>query len=975
MFNNSNILHESALNNNNNIDELHLDNEKTVSKTKYNKISFNEYISSKKCEYKDKNFTHIWWGSNNKFTFKIEKDEYENFLKIYSEECKEKFGNIHVLEKPKDIGPLYLDFDLKQINHDRQINSDDIVQIVSIINNILMKNFQIKNKDLIQSYILMKKEPFFNHDKYNYSDGLHIHYPNIILSVENRFLVYDESRKEIIRQNIFSEIYRSLCTVEQYKDKISNDNTSFSDDNSTLNSEEQNINEYIYEKLSEKEKEKINDEIFDKSVIKTNCWFLYGSGKKINKQMNIYEIKYIFDYNIDELEVIPNLHNLIKILSIRNKDKEILLKDNKDSNKKIFNIKEKYLKKISYERVDIMNKYFKKDETVQDNIENNINTKITKLVSNSVNQNNDNIQLAKKLIKLLNPKRATPYSDWIIVGWALYNVSPTLLPEFIQFSKLDSKKFNQKSCEKVWYDCTNYIGDRGYTIASLYRWAKEDNINGYLELIRTQINKLLEEGDIKSDFDVACILKEMYKYDYVCSSINKGIWWEFSNHRWNRIESAYTLSHKMSTEVAKEFAKLASASTLQATTEIGQKSDLLIKKSKDIISLIQNLKKKTFKDKIISESSMLFYEKDFESRLDQNINIIGFTNGVYDLKNEIFRKGCPEDLISKTVGYDYIKYDENDNTIKDIIKFIESIQPDKDMRDYLMCYCASFLEASNKDQKFMIWTGTGMNGKGTLIDLLDNSFGDYFGTLPPTVLTQKRGSSSAATPELADKFGKRLITLQEPEGDDKINVGFMKNITGQDKMEARPLYGEPFSFTPLFKLLLACNKKPNIPSDDGGTWRRIRVIDFFVKFTNNPKNKNERKSDPDLREKLKLWNQGFIWLLINKYYPIYKKNNGLDTIEPERVKISTNKYKQDSNIYIEFCNEILDFDSKQTLPKNMVWSMFKEWFSNSYNSTKAPPQKDLIEYFDNNNFKIEKGINGMIHGIKLKEIIVDSHID
>ena len=140
-------------------------------------------------------------------------------------------------------------------------------------------------------------------------------------------------------------------------------------------------------------------------------------------------------------------------------------------------------------------------------------------------------------------------------------------------------------------------------------------------------------------------------------------------------------------------------------------------------------------------------------------------------------------------------------------------------------------------------------------------------------------------------------------------------------------------------------------------------------------NKNEKKSDPDLREKLKLWNQGFIWLLINKYYPIYKKNNGLDTIEPERVKISTNKYKQDSNIYVEFCNEILDFDCKQSLPKNMVWSMFKEWFSNSYNSTKAPPQKDLIEYFDNNNFKIEKGINGMIHGIKLKEIIVDSHID
>ena len=155
-----------------------------------------------------------------------------------------------------------------------------------------------------------------------------------------------------------------------------------------------------------------------------------------------------------------------------------------------------------------------------------------------------------------------------------------------------------------------------------------------------------------------------------------------------------------------------------------------------------------------------------------------------------------------------------------------------------MAYCASFLEGSNKDQKFMIWTGNGMNGKGTLIDLLDNTFNGnsdgYFGTLPPTILTQKRGSSSAATPELADKFGKRVITLQEPEGDDKIHVGFMKNITGQDKIEARPLYGDPFQYTPQFKLLVACNHLPNIPSDDGGTWRRIRVIDFGIKFTSNP---------------------------------------------------------------------------------------------------------------------------------------------
>ena len=261
--------------------------------------------------------------------------------------------------------------------------------------------------------------------------------------------------------------------------------------------------------------------------------------------------------------------------------------------------------------------------------------------------------------------------------------------------------------------------------------------------------------------------------------------------------------------------------------------------------------------------------------------------------------------------------------------------------------------------------------KGTLIDLLDNTFnGDsdgYFGTLPPTVLTQKRGSSSSATPELADKFGKRVITLQEPEGDDKIHVGFMKNITGQDKIEARPLYGDPFQYTPQFKLLLACNHLPNIPSDDGGTWRRIRVIDFFIKFTSNPQNKNERKSDPKLREKIKNWNQGFMWLLINVYYKMYVDNEGLENLEPERVRLATNKYKADSNVFMEFFNEGLERDAESTILVNDVYEMFKSWYTNSYSDKKPLPRKKLIEYFESNGYDLicNKGI--FVKGLKSKD--------
>ena len=130
---------------------------------------------------------------------------------------------------------------------------------------------------------------------------------------------------------------------------------------------------------------------------------------------------------------------------------------------------------------------------------------------------------------------------------------------------------------------------------------------------KKKLNKTLDGRDLRTDFDVAHIVHEYYKYDYVCSGIDKRVWWEFVKNKWERMESAYSLSIRLSTDLALEFAQLNADIVKMAVMEQGQAADILHKKSKTINDLIFNLKKSAFKDRIIKEAAGLYIQKDFEN--------------------------------------------------------------------------------------------------------------------------------------------------------------------------------------------------------------------------------------------------------------------------------------------------------------------------------------------------------------------------
>ena len=187
----------------------------------------------------------------------------------------------------------------------------------------------------------------------------------------------------------------------------------------------------------------------------------------------------------------------------------------------------------------------------------------------------------------------------------------------------------------------------------------------------------------------------------------------------------------------------------------------------------------------------MFYNDEIEELLDTRVNLIGFENGVYDLENELFREGIPDDYITFSTGINYEEFEYDDEAIIQINTFLQQILQKKDQREYVLTFLASCLDGRIIDEKFPIWTGTGGNGKSKLLELYCKSFGDYTDVLPISIITQKRARSEACDPNLVQAKGKRFCYFQEPDDGDKINVGLMKELTGGDKVKARGLYSKP----------------------------------------------------------------------------------------------------------------------------------------------------------------------------------------
>lgn len=224
--------------------------------------------------------------------------------------------------------------------------------------------------------------------------------------------------------------------------------------------------------------------------------------------------------------------------------------------------------------------------------------------------------------------------------------------------------------------------------------------------------------------------------------------------------------------------------------------------------------------------------------------------------------------------------------------------------------------------------GTGGNGKSVFLEAITDTLGDYATTAPNAFLMAS--GQGKHTTEIARLSGARMIVCSEVNEHDKFDEAKVKNLTGGDKLTARFLFQNDFTFTPTHQLWLVGNDQPDITSGGNSFWRRVRLIPFTKSFDGpNATPENQAKRIPGLQHILADDQHGpkvLAW--IAKGAADYFEH-GLTT--PPVVRAATDTYSAEVDTVARFLDDAAKLHPDNTdliefsTPTRIVRSAYEIW--------------------------------------------------
>jgi putative DNA primase/helicase len=266
--------------------------------------------------------------------------------------------------------------------------------------------------------------------------------------------------------------------------------------------------------------------------------------------------------------------------------------------------------------------------------------------------------------------------------------------------------------------------------------------------------------------------------------------------------------------------------------------------------------------------------------LDTDPMLLACENGTVELRTGTLRPACREDLITRCVP---VAFDPA-AACPTFLTFLERIfAGNARVIGFLQRALGYALTGDTTEQCLFILWGGGSNGKSTLLTTAVTVLGEYAMTTRPETFMVKRGDSIPN--DVAQLKGARLVIAVEAENGHRLAESLIKQATGGDRLTARFMRAEYFTFEPTFKIFLATNHRPTVRGTDHAVWRRLKLVPFSVTIPDD-------QQDHHLADTLTGELPGILAWAVRGC--LDWQANGLD--EPDEVRAATAAYRQEMDV-------------------------------------------------------------------------------
>lgn len=264
--------------------------------------------------------------------------------------------------------------------------------------------------------------------------------------------------------------------------------------------------------------------------------------------------------------------------------------------------------------------------------------------------------------------------------------------------------------------------------------------------------------------------------------------------------------------------------------------------------MVQNLVKLARSDRRVALTRDLF---------DASPMVLNTTNGLINFISRQCRKTEREDYCSKIT---IVGPERKPTPLWN--SYLTRFHPDPERQRFLQRWLGYCLTGDTREQALVFGFGAAKNGKSTLLNVVAWILGDY-ATTPSmdTFIADDHHSRHPA--DLAALVGARLAVAAETQEGRYWDEIKLKQCTGGDRIAARFMRENFFTYVPQFKVFFVGNHRPRIRTVDDAMRRRFLILPFDVTLPDNERIKG-------FDELLKAEGPGILaWMIDGTYAWLY----------------------------------------------------------------------------------------------------------